>query len=437
MIDSKYFGNNEFLYFLHDMFEEEIEQCKLLLSRCKPQEFDKIKELEDKIAYYTYQIIDLEKNVNSEEFKFSIEELYSICGQYDKFIGIEFHKLSESAQKYPRYIGGTLIYTKSEREKLDLIIQSEEIPRTNDFVKIDVTSNYNLSTEQNNQLLYKGFKSGDIFKISLSNMPAVKSFKQEGMKEIPNTINITFDATDFDGDSAMVNLALNKIKDGYKLLEHEYIDLYSKLIVLNSEIVNEKAKNKYLFKKDKIEFTEEALIIILSTKYRRDLINNEEILKLLKLLKDRRHERFNIIKRELGVGDKQIELFKKEHPDKYDELLNVTISFETETLTHYKSDYPIYWDFHRFIHIYLRHYKNFFIRHSTTKGTQFQYSYKDIKRIVGIVIEKLKDDIEADLSMGRPYAKYGDKGYYYNGNFYTIRIDKSGRLMQFHPIEEK
>ncbi|MEJ7780844.1 MAG: hypothetical protein WKF68_14780 [Daejeonella sp.] len=111
----------------------------------------------------------------------------------------------------------------------------------------------------------------------------------------------------------------------------------------------------------------------------------------------------------------------------------VLLSFKDETLTEHVTQYPIYWDEERFIHIYGRHYVDYFINFSTYKGTHFQYSYKDIRRLVCLILKSLQNEIESSLSNEWQYDKYGDQGYYFNGNYYTLRID-NGRLMTFFPM---
>lgn len=131
-------------------------------------------------------------------FQFSVEELYLMYGQFDKYIEIYLHKYSESAKKFGKHIGGVLLYTRAEREELEKTTKDQEIPRTNHFVKIQVTSNYDLSEGQLDELKNKGFLSGDINVILASAVPTAKSYLQQGVKEIPNTITINVDGGGID-----------------------------------------------------------------------------------------------------------------------------------------------------------------------------------------------------------------------------------------------
>jgi hypothetical protein len=66
--------------------------------------------------------------------------------------------------------------------------------------------------------------------------------------------------------------------------------------------------------------------------------------------------------------------------------------------------------------------------------TRFQYTQKDIKRILKIAIEKLVDQINDRLSSGNDLRVFEDKSLYFNGNYYALRIEKDGRIDSFYPL---
>ena len=153
-----------------------------------------------------------------------------------------------------------------------------------------------------------------------------------------------------------------------------------------------------------------------------------------KALKERRHEREYYICQHLGIAPKHLNKLKITNNQAWNELMNVIYTFEPETLTLWGWKSHIFWDFERFIHIYLRHYNNFLIPESSKgQGTHFQYKFKDIRRVVQIVLEANKVQIEERLAAGKAFHIQNDKGYYYNGNYYSAKIDPDGKLVQFHP----
>ncbi|MCK4813098.1 MAG: hypothetical protein KAT14_04095 [Candidatus Marinimicrobia bacterium] len=395
-----------------------------------------IQKKEEKLGTLLYELQQIANEINErkkEDLIYSVEDIYKFAGQFDKYTIFRFYRTSKAFKKYGDEVYGNILYQKSERESLEASITNDNYKRNDGKIYLRGAS----QNEKINSLLKtEGFLASEAFEVLTSNLfDNGKQYKKEGNKEIPNTIKIKFDPSEFDLEKSQIRLAYMKLNDGYKFLHHELVELYANLFVINPEAVSKENEQMFLLNEDKSGLTEEAEIRILSAQYRRNIIDQKKAIRLNSLLRNRRIKRFEIIKKDLGISNKQLEQFKETYPDKYKELCFVTLTFQTETLTNYKTDHPVYWDFERFIHIYLRHYKNFFIEQSTARGTLFQYTYKDVRRLACLIIENLKEEIETELKKGNGYFKYDDMGYYFNGNYYTIRIDNGGRLMQFHPLE--
>ncbi len=109
------------------------------------------------------------------------------------------------------------------------------------------------------------------------------------------------------------------------------------------------------------------------------------------ILKSRRIERSKVIFRQLGIAQRHLTHMESSEPVAYRELMKVIFDFEPETIPIWGWKYSVYWDFDRFIHIYLRHYNKFFIEGSSKgQGTNFQYKLKDIRRLINLILEKHK-----------------------------------------------
>ncbi len=406
------------------------------LKEAKKNHNEKYKEKLEKIGGLLYQLKIISEEINKrkkEQLLYSVEDIYKFAGQFEKFVIFHFYRTSEAFKKFGEHAYGHLIYKKNERNELEAVIKNEKYHRTDRKIYIEGVSK---KTEINSLLKFEGFLASDVFEVQTSDaLSGEKQYKKEGKKEIPNTLKVKFDMNGFDLEKSEIYIALNKINDGYTLLHHEYVDLFSNLFVIEPETVTQQMSETYLLATNKKDFIPDAEYKILSAKYRRSMADDDEVIRLNILVNERGLKRFEVIKKELGLSNNQFEIFRKAYPEKFKELKGVTLMFETETLSNYKTTNPVYWDFERFIHIYLRHYKEFFIEQSTARGTHFQYSYEDIKRLVCLIIKNLNEEIELALSSGKGYSKYDDQGYYFNGNFYAIRIDKTGRLMQFHPLE--
>lgn len=431
--------NDDALYLLNDIVENRVENAKKELAELLPENKERIQFLTIQIENYETELKRFEINIKKqlkEKFQFSIEELYAMYGQYEnKYISIEFHKFSESASKYGRNIAGIIIYSKNEREECEKILSQETIPRTNGMVKIDCDNDEELTEQQKSELQETGFKSGDIYQVSASNFPLVKSYNKTGRKEIPNTINISVDPSVSDINKTYLYIFSQRINSGGKLIPEEWakfcgIGLHFEPSSADSELIKNVAFDENGKLKPIVRFYE------LEAKFYAKDISKEEIREFNEFLKQRRAFRTEQIKKEIKKStNKTLEKFKDEYPEIYEEIQKSIVQFDIETLYYHDTAKPIYWDYESFLHIYLRHCDELRIEGRNEGKTKFQYTQKDIRRILKIAIENLKDKINARLEEGKDFRIWGDKTLYFNGNHYSIHILKDGRVSTFHPME--
>ncbi|MBD0725980.1 hypothetical protein B6A10_12385 [Flavobacterium sp. L1I52] len=436
------FGENKIndgsLYLLNDMVENRVIEAKRELAELSLEDTQKRDFLKSQIEFYESELkkfkADIDKQL-SEKFQFSVEEIYAMYGQYDnKYITIDFQKFTESAAKFGRNIGGIITYHRREREELEKVIAEGNVPRTNGMVKIDCSNDDKLSAEQKKDLIENGFKSGDIYEILSLNLPNVKSYNQPGQKEIPNTINVNFDPTDFDPNRAYLWLYSRRIENGDILIEEEWAKFCGLSLYLqpNSEQLDIIQKHAFQDgqKKQLIRFYE------LEAKLYATDISGEEIFEFSELLKQRRAERTEAIKSEIRRStNKRLKVFEQEYPQIYEELQKSIVQFEPESLEYYGMTVPIYWDYKSYLHIYLRHCDELAIEGHFENKTKFQYNQKDIKRILKIAIEKLKPQIDEKLKNGQEFRIFDNRTLYFNGNHYSLHILSNGRVAAFHPME--
>lgn len=430
--------NDGSLYMLNDMVENQLENSKKELSELRPENEERLIFLTSQIKYYESELKKFKTDIEiqlAEKFQFSVEELYAMYGQYEKYISIEFHKFSESAQKFGRNIAGVLAYRKSEREELEKVISEKNVPRTNFYTKIDCSIYEKITEGQKTELLETGFKSGDIYEVLESDMPKIKSYNQSGRKEIPNTITINVDPTDFDPNRAFLWLFSKRIKNGDILIEDEWskfcgLSIYYETGCEKFDLIKEKGFDENGVKNSMVRFYE------LEAKLYATDITKEEILEFNDFLKKRRIERTEAIKYEIKRStNKRLETFEEKYPEIYKELQKSIVEFETESLLHYEVVKPIYWDYEGYLHIYLRHCDELEIEGHFENKTKFQYNQKDIKRILKIAIEKLSPQINEKLKEGKEFRVFGDRTLYFNGNHYSLHILSDGRVVAFHPME--
>lgn len=426
------------LYLIHDMMEEMLQNLEDELKIIPEEKVEEIKQIKFKVDYLNQELEGFKISIEHQRdhlFQFSVEELFNMYGQYDKFIGIQFHKFSDSAKKFGRNISGVLNYGKKERKRLEKLIKSDNIPRTNGIVKINVSSNKELTQEQIQELIQIGFKSGDIYEILKSDTPKTNVHAKQGEKEIPNTINIDIDLSSVDlCKLALYNFKM-RIEAGGVLINVEWNKYYGYFLYYYPELIKNKSLWGFFYESDGC-IKEGVRFYELYAKSINSSLTQSELTEFSIILKNRQFERIEMLKIELKkTGIKSIEKFKEEHPDIYEEINNTAITFEDEVLFYRKSQTPVYWDFKSYLHIYLRHCEGLQPSGHFKIKTPFAYKQKDIRRILKIAIEENSDKIHTRLLHGKEFQTYGEKAFYYNGNYYSMRVEKNGRVDSFFPYE--
>ena len=408
------------------------DRCIAFLSQLAGQEdsayIDSKEQLEQ--VQKSLQAVSAELEKRNDKLVYSIEDVYKFVGQYDNsYCSIEFFPRTAAYEKYGETVHGLVWYKKKDREALDIAIANANYQRNNGIIYLDSGSQDKIL---NHKLLYEGFEASDIKILYRVGSEKPKAYKQSGTKEIPNTINLKIDSN-FDVVGAQQYVLEGYMKMGYELPMHDLITYYRNLYLFYPQRIKEEEVHQYLYMEGKTAFTEEADYLIHDIKVHEKIATQEEINHWRDLLKNRSEKRMDYIRRHLGISSKVIDNMILNDTKKYVTLLQSTWMFETETLEYLGPKACIYWDFESFIHIFLRHNPEFFVSASTKgQGTHFQYRFKDIFRVAKIILEQLRDGINAKLTVGQPFTV---NGYYYNGNHYQVRINPNGRLMQFHPLD--
>lgn len=426
------------LYLLHDIAEEQLNSLSTQLTEIGNGDEDKAKEINHRIEHLKQEIYSFELEIQNqlkEKFQFSIEELYAMYGQYDKFISLEFHKLSDSAKTFGRKVSGIIIYDKPEREALDAIIQIEKVPRTNGFVKLDPSRDAELNDVTRRLIMETGFRSGDVYEVLKSDLPVQKAFNKAGLKEIPNTIEIKFDPTGFDPFQMELVLLNKRLENGGNLCLGERRKYTGLTLHYYSELYNLEMAHKDIYESPGVVYRE-VRFHELKPKLFNQSATKDELLEFNSLLKQRKTDRLELIRKEISRStNRKLEQFEKEHPTIYEELIKSIYQFEEESFHFFKPNIPIYWNFESFLHIYLRHCAELTIEGHFENKTNFQYTQKDIKRVLSIAVENLLPDIMDRLNQGKDFRLYGHKALYFNGNHYSLHVLSDGRIAAFHPYE--
>ncbi|TDO23726.1 hypothetical protein [Pedobacter duraquae] len=367
-----------------------------------------------------------------EELKYSLQTIFMQIGQYDRYAIFDFKFGSEAFNKYGSTVYGYIIYTPSQRAALKAQTNSGEIPYEDGLIILDGA----LQDPETNKLLKSdGFYVHDIRSLSTMDLgPIANQYDNTQTKDIPNTITLDFSPSLLDGERMQYMNFNNRIKEGIPLIAGEKRQYYALMLLLDRQRITEGDKQQYLIDPDTGYFFDDVVLTLFKTYASVDEKGSTSRKLVNRALGNRRRERTKFICRHLGIAEKHIDKLKVYNEPAWRELMKLIYGFESEVLTLWGWRHQIYWDFERFIHIYLRHYKDFLINGSSKgQGTGFQYTLKDIRRIINIVLEQNHQAIEERLDQGKGFHIQNDKGHYYNGNYYSLRINPDGKLMQFHP----
>lgn len=96
--------------------------------------------------------------------------------------------------------------------------------------------------------------------------------------------------------------------------------------------------------------------------------------------------------------------------------------------------YPIYLDQNSYMHILTRHVEEFKFNNHFAQKDNFQWVVEDVMMVIEKVIRMINIEYQT-FRMEHPdkkFSKYGDKSVYYQGDYYTLHIEPSGRIATFH-----
>lgn len=368
---------------------------------------------------------------------FSVEEIFSMYGQYDKFVTIEFRYDSEEYQKFGFRLMGNFIYVLRDRIELHRALCKKEIPRSDGKIKFSPSEVENLTAEQKTDLDKYGILASSIDTIWISDMPRRNRFQEVGKKEIENVRYIK--APKFSGWEELNRVRFgflnSRYKRGQSLSPNEYIMLWAFRKHFNVEIDKEYYEQN--FEKANQEFKDKVRLEELRIKYQELSISEKEIEDFVKLVVKEIEYKNEIINDEINSSTEKINEVAKNYGTEIENLKKICLRFDEDVIAF--GEKIIFLGFERFVHIYARHVSETQVgeRFANNK-TVFQYKFEDIIHIIKLVIESVSDEIQNHFKTTpeKPFRRMGDRSVYYDGHYYRIEIEPNGNLKDFHPYND-
>lgn len=362
---------------------------------------------------------------------YSTETIYKNTGQFDKIVVVTFKFNSESFKRYGNYIVGKFYYTPKERTNIQQIIDSEN-SHTDGLVKFVASDSPKLSKENVDELAFSGLLASDIIEILQFEEVVENKFIKKDIRELPEPIKINSPFTEEDEEDLMLWLNGQRLKTSYRLIPEERHRHNAVLFRKNEKAIT-KPEEVALFKDlNTGEIKPELKIYYLESKFKYDKLSDDELTELKKLYEKKAGEKIEILSKELKKSSERWKEIGINYTTGVKILLHLSTNFETQRITNGK--FPVWWDYEKFLHIFMRHVNETQVGERFGSKTVFQYKLKDIKDLIKIVLGKVEEEIIEHFMTkpGKDFIRIGERSVYYNGDYYSFHIDKNGRLMTFH-----
>lgn len=360
------------------------------------------------------------------------EEIYRQTAQFDKIVSATFQLNSDSYKKYGSYIVGKFYYTPNERAEMQSVIRNPNHKQTHGLIKFLASDSPKISAENKEYLRFDGLDSSDIIEILRFNAPEENKFVKTDTRDLPKPMMINSPFKDDDADDMMLWLNNQRLNNGYKLIKEER-DQHNAILYRKYENKITKPEEVFLFIDESTgEIKPELKYYYLNSKFEHDTITDKELEELKSLIDQKAKDKVEIIKKELERSSEKWKQMGIDEKVALGIIVQMSIYFETHRLTSGKI--PVWWDFERFVHIFMRHVSETKIGERFEVKTVFQYRLKDIKSLIKIVLKIAEEEINVHFESkpGIEFKRQGERAIYFDGDYYSFRIDKEGKLMTFH-----
>lgn len=362
--------------------------------------------------------------------EYTIEYIYKTYGQFDSFVTVLFKPGSTSAEKFSHSLIGTFIFNHNERQKLENSSLEHDGDNYNRYIKFSPSGIETLESELRVELDKIGLFVEDIEEI-FSLMPnKTNQFTSKVEKETPKNVIYIGDYSNVDIHSLEYTL-LEKRKKTTGIIEEEACRIKALQMHYNSESFFEEMINWQPISNRSL-IADRILYHYYEIKLAYAPLSKEEKEDYSRIRKEQFEKNWLICMKELERKVGNTKNFLRKNPDLFKRLFNICREFHDEIIDAYP--FPIWWDIERFIHIYLGHVKEYSPVPNNSK-TLIQYGLKETKRVICFVISQVeKEMIQHFKQSSKDFFRTGDRAVYWNGNYYYLVIESSGRLKAFFPL---
>lgn len=373
--------------------------------------------------------MDLYKNADG----FTQEELYNLCGRNDDVVTFTIRSGSQSESLFGHEVTACFIYTQKERRELEQNSSSQNgVPKVKAKALIP---DYDQDKAQ--LLLTYGITTHDIVEMVVAPSTPIENLFYSDEKRKLHVLEIPFEAEGDGKDIFWLYGALKRyIEKDIALSPEEMSEYLAYKLIIEPKELDVEEKEKVLDENGCIHNNDVSLKY-LSWKEEAGRLTESDKKHLAKLRYLQMKERLGKLDKALdGIGG--LTKFMERFPEKADLLVDKVLRFH-EHRYNAIGKHLLYMDLDSFIHIYLRHVEELKNIQIYEERSKFQLREEDVMIVIEHVLYDLNDNYQhfKDEHPDWEYRKYSDQAYYYNGDYYAIRIDVNGRLTTFYKLGER
>ncbi len=366
--------------------------------------------------------------------EYFIEELYKLVGRDDKVAVIDFIEESDNYKEYGKSITVLFEYTQFEREKLEKAYRKEELAKSHGKARVKFLTGPELSDEQKENLIKDGINTANIETV-LPGWVHENLFYEEKTRSI-RKIEVPVERKPRGGDyNWMYGFKKKRVSEGLELHPEER-EWYLAMKKFFEE--DELTAEELIEMNSDGKFRPEIEMKFLEMKLECEIISEEEDKRYDELLKNSIGSNFEILKKEINDAGLSIDTLNKKHPELFMTLIKGITDFVSHRIN-VLGKKAIFLDWKGFLHIFLRHCKEFEIGEQSKEKTKFLWTPRDITMVIDKVIDSVDSEIQDywEKNPNQRFSKYGEQSLYFQGDFYTFHIEGDGRLSTFHQTKKK
>ena len=352
------------------------------------------------------------------------EDIYRIAGRDDKAVVISFVNGSPASEQYGESISGVFEYSLNERAQAEERYLGEADETSHGVVKFKCLDS-KMEDEKMDQLRTQGINSNDIASLLAPNWPSDNAYYSEERRSI-RKLNIPFDPGEKGAEyDWMYGLSKRQVRDEI-ILPPFYRSSYlaMKLIYEPDKLTNDEKEEIY-HEEEMDQSVEVKFLEILADK---ELISDEQNKRLEDLWAIEWGRNFDILKEELQRAGISLQTLYQASPALFNHLTTGTYKYIQKHVNTVGKK-GIYLDWKGYLHIYLGHVKEFKVSDNFKNKDNFKWSPMDVQMILGKVVNSIDEEIQAFWTENpeRGYRRSGNNCVYFEGDYYSMYIEPSGR----------